>query len=651
MIQNFMLFPFYESKDQQFRFRNYCANGEEVHSFRVPKYSLPSFFFKREKRPLGIGYFYVYDINDQLIATIDPLVYLHTVSTAEYDGFGYVQNRIENGSATFPDPQEGTSNYDNYTLPCGKYYIRLEESNAQKKYYSEVFEVVESEAITDGQELVLNGSLKSNLNNWTTDGSISIVAGFGAQYLGGATTSILNQILNPSSDGMHFYKVSFSINAWGGGPTEYIRVHFNGFDEANSVYVTGIGTYTGYFKNVSKIEVHYYNADVHFVISDISVQKIVGHENHIGLLSSRTCKYPNSINRAIHNYFNYFLLDAQILAPEYGEVIKEEENGDYEKVLSFSRPFKKHQLTPLLLPEPVADALAQLNTFDVVEIFDAFKKDSFILNSQDRLTKFRSIQQFETKIDWQEPNECYMLATVSFDENLTVFDKCCDDNEDAIECFEVGEGDGDSIVLSVTNAGDHFHIAKVSSIFALDAAFVTLYYKKESIRTYTDCESIAGANHQTGISMPWLEFVANGINYYAPDISTYAYSFFIVISQVGCPETVTSAAVCPLPCSRIASAEFSCLDGDPARWFIAVALDVSTCGETCFLEYYDTAIADWRPETESPTAIADGVHSHNTTFTTIEVPNPDTLTKIRLNFNSGAYYSNEVSFATLTPCP
>lgn len=631
-------------------------NGEEVHSFRIPGYMLPAFFFKREKRPQTIGYFYVYDLNDNLIATIDVARHLQVVTSADFDGFGYVQNRIENGQDVFPDNDPDDQNFKNYIFPCGKYYIRLEEADAVKKYYSEVFEVVNDAAVTDGNELVLNGTFGNSgtsLANWNTSGSVAAVPGFGAQYTGGATGSILSQVINGAQDNdNHFYKVSFIITGWNdlGDPTRYVRVHFNNDYVMNSVYVNTIGVYTYYLKNVSKIDIHTYNGEVTFSIGNISVQKIYGHENHVSLSVNRSCKFPNSIDSDNYKYYNFFLFDARILAPEYGEVIKEDDNGDFEKVTSFVRPFKKHQLTPLLLPEPVMDGLAQLNTFDEVEIYDAINQNIFILNSTERLTKFRSIQQFETKTEWQG-SDCYALATISFDENLALFDKCCDDDGGIIHCFDFDEPESMPVIEAEIVDG-HFHIS-LTNTPALSAAFVSLFYKKQAIADYVDCDGITENDTNTGIVIPFNDFAADGIDYFPPDLLGYAYKFYIIVSQIGCVDTVTSAEVCPGVCFHLEVTDHCWIESDVfgnTFWTIRTDINVNLCGATgIVVELYDEGGAVWFEPTVNSYPIPDGASSPEFVFADTVATLSD-VHKIRLK--SGSNYSNEVTMVhAFTPCP
>lgn len=545
MLQNYMLLPFYEQKEQQFRFRNNCQNGEEFHSFRVPNYTLPSFFFKRNKRAEVIQDFRVYDLDDNLIATLNDLRHLHVVSSPNFDGYGYVPNRIENGLSTFSDPSAGgDQNYDNYLLPCGKYYILIsEQSNTGKSYYSEIFEVVDSTPITDANELVLNGGFATDFSGWLTSGTWSIAASK-AVYAGGGGGFILDQIINnPDDDGIHFYRFSVTITNYNdsGDATRYLRIYCNGLDAMNSIFIRANGTYTFYFKKASRVIIQSFNGTVTFNVDDISIQRVVGAEEHVMLTLSKSCKFPNSIDKANHNYFNNYLLDAVILEPEYGEERVENENGDIEKVLSFVRPFKRHKIEPMLQPEPVADALAQLNTFDIAEVYDGWKDNIFLLNSLLSELIIRSIQAFESKFEWQQ-GECYMLANIAFEENLALFDKCCDDTQEIAACLDPTE----EIIIAQEGVVDHphYHISLVNTPTGLSGAMISLYYDKQLRSAFTDCASVPGGMTYTGISIPYDDFAADGIDFFVNDYTLYTYKFYVVATQIGCEDSITSAGVC-----------------------------------------------------------------------------------------------------------
>lgn len=647
MIQNYMLLPFYELKSQQFRFRDNCNYGEEVHSFRIPKHMLPAFFFKREKRAQGINYFYVYDLNDNIVATIDPSVNLQTISTAEYDGFGYVPNRIENGLDVFADNDPSDRNYNNFLLPCGKYYIKLSEADTIKSYYSEVFEVTDAAPITDQMELILNGSFDDDLNNWLTNGTW--VVGIGTvTYTGGGSGFILSQPINTVDDSHHFYKVSFVINAYNdsGDDTRYLRVYFNGDDALNSVVVKASGGYTYYVKNVSQLYIKHFNGEVTFGIHSISVQKIVGHEEHVSLLLASECKYPNSIDKENFNYFNYFLLDALILEPQYAEVKKEEENGDFEKVLSFSRPFKTHQITPMLLPEPVADALAQLNTFDIAELYDGTKNDLFLLNSTEALTKFRSIQSFETSFEWQAPRSCYMLANISFEENLSILNRCCDDADGVVECFDADAGEWIQPEIAVTFVDDHFHIALSNTPTGLEASFVELFFKRQLTEDYTNCDGVGTPSTVAGISVPYSEFAENGIDFYHPDRAGYVFKFMAFFGQIGCPDSFAlSTEACQAPCMYINSIDgcyTSSVIGGHTVYVVHADIDVNLCGDDdVIVELYNNDTSTWFEPAVNSYPLPEGASSPEFVFDDTNAAVPGDIHKIRLR--KGGLTSNEVN--------
>lgn len=649
-----MLLPIYENIEQQFRFRNNCQLGEEIHSFKVPNYMLPSFFFKREKRVNAIGLTRVYNINGTLAAAI-PTADLLQVSSPEFDGIGYVPKRINNILAEFASVATNDEPYENYLLPCGKYYYELHETFNGRIYYSEVFEVVDKTILVDSNELVLNGGFDVDLANWVTSGSWAVTSGK-AVYSGGGTSRLLAQTITDSGiDDIHFYQFTVTISNYNdsGDATRYLRAFCEWPHPTNSIYINGNGTYTFYFTGVHTVALQAFNGDVTFKIDNISIKKVVGAEEYVSMLLSQSCKFPNSIQKEAYNFFNYFLFDAKILQPEYGEVLKEDENGDFEKTLSFVRPFKKHQMTPLLLPEPVADALAQLNTFDIVEIYDADRQDSFLLNSTKRLTQFRSIQSFETKFEWQE-NGCYMLSDISFEENLALFDKCCDDAQEVCPCFNAEQ----KLQISVSFVAGRFLIESLNGdgegqepFEGAECAMVRLSYTKGLLIDYVDCHTLDGVYVSAGISVPYSEFLENGIAFYVNDADTTVYKFLLTASQVGCDDECESNLACAG--GHYINSFDGCSAGDTFFAVIKSIIGVSTDGDACTMEFYDTNGSLWRaPSSYSfgdVSAVADGASTKWPTFTTVVVPNTDTLTKVRLNFGGGNY-SNAVSFSTLAVC-
>jgi hypothetical protein len=266
--------------------------------------------------------------------------------------------------------------------------------------------------------------------------------------------------------------------------------------------------------------------------------------------------------------------------------LKEDENGDFEKVYSFVRPFKKYSLQPMLLSEPVADALAQLNTFDIAELFDSINNDVFLLNSNERLTQFRSIQSFEMKFEWQD-KDCYMLANISFEENLAVYNKCCDDNEDVAPCFDP-EDPLTELTIAVDFLTDHFHISASNTPTDLEGTFITIAYRKVAIGGYIDCSTIGGAETLTGIEMPYADFLANGADFYVSDVADYVYSFFVNVTQLRC-DGVSSDAVCSgcIPFDEeIQSAGF-----DPDTLFVEPVTALVPTGWTVQLFVYCSGVA------------------------------------------------------------
>jgi hypothetical protein len=394
--------------------------------------------------------------------------------------------------------------------------------------------------------------------------------------------------------------------------------------------------------------VQLFNGAITFGITHISVQKVVGHEKHVGMMLTRDCKYPNSIDIDNFNYFNYFLFDALLNAPQYGEVLKQDENGNFENVASFARPFKKHQLSSMLLPEPVADALAQLNTFDQAEIYDGHKHDLFVRNSSSPAIVNRSIQIFETKMDWQNDANCYTLAIVGFDENLNTWDSCCDDAGGVLPCFDP---DGESFVqpaIEVTQEGTHFHIALSNTPVGMEGTMVQLLYSTQDVGDYTNCEGVPTPSQLAGIEMSYTDFAANGIDFYGGDLAGKVFKFSCYFTQVGCDSFALSTEACSEPCLYIIEATGWCytrgdFPGGATIYDVTAPITIATCGLTDItVELFSTAISDWFEPVVYTYPLPDGSSTPHFDFDNFlsGIISPSDITKMRLK--RGTVYSNEV---------
>lgn len=531
---NKCLLPIYENLSKQFRFRINCI-GSDLHTFNYPNYYLPAFFFMRDKRPYGIVALKVLDINGVQVASID-IDRLHIVTTSAYDAIGYTGGVLRN---------EGTLNaygrYINELLPCGIYYYELTEDGTGNKYYSEIWKVTDKAMVPLADELIKNGTFSVSMAAWTTYGTWGVTSGV-ANYTGGVNNDVV--LYQPISAGEYSpmgYIVQFTISNWGGvATTEYLQVRTVSGSTSESVLVTGNGTYTFYTNTAECLEVRLYGFSFNFSIDNISVKAARGVEDMVTIYLSNSCKLPNSID-SNYKYYNILLLDALILEPEYGEELKQEENGDIEKVNSYVRAFKRHRIDPLLLSEPVVNAIAQLNTFDIAGVHDGGRDITYEVNSMRPSYIRPSIMNFDASYEWQDM-QCYCYVRILFDENLAIKDKCCDSNSDIEPCFDNDEDV--NLALSLNCASKTFTISLANNPTSYAGAFIRLYYKKIANADYPDNCGFAATVYDTGIWIPFSEFAANGADFYAADADDYVYAFSAQLNQIGCDGLKGSNTVC-----------------------------------------------------------------------------------------------------------
>lgn len=531
---NKCLFPIYDTIDKQFRNRINCQDSD-LSSFIYPGYYLPAFFFMRPKRPDTISSLKIFDINGTQVAVI-AASRLHIVTTAMYDGIGYTGGILRNESTI-----NANGRYINETLPCGVYYYELTEANTGKKYYSEVWRVVDNAVATSEDEHVINGTFLATMAAWTTTGTWGVSGGV-ANYTGGIVGNdvVLYQPISAGYSPLG-YQVSFTITNYSSvGPANYLQVRTVSGNTSQSILVTGNGTYTFYVDRLECIEVYLYGFSFNFSIDNISAKMISGLEGIVTIYLANRCKVPNNIDDR-YFYYNVLMLDALVIEPEYGEELKQEENGDIEKVNSFVRAFKRHRIDPMLLSEPVTDAISQLNAFDTGGIHDGGRDIFYQLFSDTPDYVRRNVSNFESSFEWQE-GQCYCIVRTFFDENLAIKDKCCDSNTDIEPCF-----DGDTeieIALSLNCDTKIFNIYQSNTPTGLGGAFVKLYYKKIANDDYEGNCGFAATVLYSGINIPYAEFIANGIDFYAADAADYVYAFYVQLTQIGCDDTISSPVVC-----------------------------------------------------------------------------------------------------------
>lgn len=656
MIENLLPFPIYESKEQQFRFRKNCI-GEIEHSFRVPTYAIPSFCFKREKRLNRIGVFRIFDIKDNLVY-LNDFTELFMRSAGDYDVIGYISNRIANDFYAHSTECSDPYNYLNWNLPCGKYYMILSEDGGNKHYYSEIFEVVDVAGITDNIELVRNPKFNNQLlDNWQVSTGWTVVSGK-ASYDGSSGGFLLSQILqNFSADAYHWYKFTITITDYdnGGNADYYLKAYCNGLDAVNAIFIDGNGTYTHYFRKVSRFIIQSCGS-VSFGVTEVSIQKVVGNEEHLSILSVRTCKFPNSVlssEKGVYPFISYFLFETWLLTPEYGEELTANENKNLEKIVSYARPYKRHKMATLTLPEPVADMLAQLNTFDLIEVNDGIKGDLFRQYSLLSPFKSRSIQSFNPKFEWVG-QDCYMVADIAFDENIVAFDRCCDDLLGVVPCYKVSTSHL-SIAVSADSVRKYYSITLDDSSNDLTGAMVRLTYGKVLNDDYVDCDD-TWTGITTDIEIPFTTFAANGMKFYPSDFDTYKYAFKVVLKQVGCnisPLFSNCATSENCLTIRYASGCYTkqLVPVSPSVWHLTIDLDAVICTDGCTLQLWDSFNSVWVTVPaywQLPNTLVqiNGSQTIYPVISQLNISNITHVTKIRVM--CGSDFSNDVPLALAT---
>lgn len=631
MIQNHLFLPIYEDLQQQNRYRPNCEN-RDIHTFICPNYTLPGFFFTRPKSITQVDDVVIRDLNGNLVATL-PVEQLHTIATANYDGIGYtpqVIRRLED---------ETIDGYENWTLPCGLYYIEITETlypNYGKKYYSELFRVVDADAITDGEELVFNGKfIGGSLSGWATNGTWDASTGK-AVYSGGGGGYLLDQTISYTPDKLHLYRIEFTIsNFTTVSGTPYLRVYSNGLNTRDNVKVSGNGTYVFYVNDVSRVLLQMFTGSATFAIDNISIQKIVGWDGYVGITAAKTCTFPNSDDGSGYEgqstrllFYNNLLLDAKILAPQYGEDRTENETGNLENILTFVRAYKLHAVTPLQLPEAVVDAVHQLNTCNYVQIHNSESAQTWQLASTDDSgsnLRPRTFVAFSFSNEWQ-PGQCYALSQLVFEENLSVKSKCCDVAE-AVTCFD----EATEIEVVVTGTSTGIQITLGNTPTGMDGAMVL-----PIILRGADCDNAFEAvNYPPDSAVTWAEFAENGIFFTEEGFTDYVYTVGLLITQFGCDSQIETDEVCSDEwLLEIISVNDSC-DGDDNA--VIAAINIQNYNTITYIEFWNSGTSTW----EHPTLVVDGSNEFNLTLAGAGA----SYTKARLRNISTGNLSAEVSIS------
>lgn len=554
MIQNLGLLDMFEVEtdsdgillitDKQFRNRDNFKN-ENLHSLIASQHIMPGFCFKRKIDGYSFDVNYsgtlgVYDINLNLVAQIPN----QQVEFYQSDGYEYVKLRPHRGYFAVTN---GNSYLDDSTymkikpgeLSCGWYHYILtltkNQGIEQKLYCSEMFQITDDEVVTDKINLVENGDFVNGLIGWNTAGTWSFSGGV-ATNSANAGGLVLDRDIIITDSSKYRYKISFyveSINLLS-SPFDGLEIrvyHSSTYKEIQALRVRTTGQFIFYADDVNTFRL--YATQCTFAISNLRIEKIIGYEQKVYLQAENLCR--NIAALPGENYFDFTLLDAEILSPEYGEELKQDENGNLEKLNSFARAFKLFDIEPLLLPEFMIDFISKLNTFDYVHVYDGKLKRLFELNTTVDETEAISINNFVLKNQW-EGNDVYGLINLQFEQNLAIKNTCCDEvdicncDEDFEPLIQVTQQEEDYVV-NISPVGGP---SSVSNIYPA-CSLVELWYGVATGQTDIDCEGLPAYQityRSSGIIVSGEEFNENGIDFQMEDGKSYC--FYVKVTQNGC---------------------------------------------------------------------------------------------------------------------
>lgn len=413
--------PIYNDINDQMRFNEVCKVCHN-YNFITPKWLFPSFAFTRERFYGLIDSFEVYHEDGTWFCNVKKS--LLQIKTD-------VENSIDYLIFRGLTPISGNSGEIIREWPCGCYYYKIVSED--HVYYSEIFCVETNDAIVYERNHVLEGDFLQDFTNWQTYASTadwtSLENGFAA-YGGGATNLVVLQ-QTTLGVGSYITAITFTVNSSG---SVFLAISVNN-TSAEIFLVTAPGTYTIYSRSPTQFKVT--NVDgTAFEIGNISIRKIIGMKEHVGLRVQNTCRGIN-VGSLDSEYNDKIWLDAKVLQPQYGEDIKQDENGDFEKIDSFVRAYKQYDISPLPLPEFLIDALAKLNTYDYVSINNGVDERFFIYGLEPGLKNTITISNIKLKNEWDELG-CYGMVNLSFEESMAIKRSCCD-SVNIVSCEEIIE--------------------------------------------------------------------------------------------------------------------------------------------------------------------------------------------------------------------
>ncbi len=527
MITALSTLKFYYDLSHQNRYTTQCE-GCDLNTLYVPNYQLPPFAFSMPRYNQPIHEFAIYNA-----ATNTAVFSLYIRDTKDWD--------VSKQAVLYPSADNGfdyiigtgnilTTANDTFTLPCGCYYLVIIRGDATtvnfKKLYSEVFCVKDNGAITDGENIVVNGDFSQGFYSWTNIGGL-VISGGKAALLADVHDGVVlskNIATNDGGCSKFKYKVSFTISDYvANNPGSYVGISvMAGIDGDFYKRITANGTYTFYSDAVTHFKV-YEEVFVTFKIDNITIERVIGMADMVGFTAANTCRGANAVTDC---FADKFYLDARIQEPEYGETLKQDENGDFVQVSSFCRAFKKHPVEPLLLPEFIIDTLAKLNAFDYVAIHKGNGPKMVYVWGAEGTVYNIPIATFEFKNDWVDTG-CYGLVRLSFEETTALKNSCCDEiTVDSCIAFEelspapeiaLTPGSGE-----VTITGTNFPVNAYVEVF-------TAPFTEECDGDFTS----------TGIILTTEDFSANGFVFPYPGSAVCLY---LRVYQTGCDgEFITNA--------------------------------------------------------------------------------------------------------------
>lgn len=504
MITTLAGLPFYDNIEQQFKNRDCCQN-QTLHTYKVPRNQLPAFAFSRDKYYGLIDSWGIIPAGSTIpilsysSADIGTLFYEAPIKIypSTQDGLDYIVHRPE----VIVDPSDDMATYE---LPCGCYYIAI--SSGQKTFYSEIFCAVDAVPITAEDNLVLNGDFSQAFSNWnnlgamTIDGNQAVLSGaYNAAVLTQNISTIPTTIMSPAL-------VEFTIDDLVlPNPGSGVDVHLS----AEEWYHASSGRNTFYVANPAFLQFALVAVDeATFKVSNISIKMIVGYEGFVTMRMANTCR---GVAKFDEGFAETLMLDAEILKPEYGEIVRENENGDFENINSFARAFKKFDVSPMLLPECIIDTLSKANTYDTFIVNNGIDKTVYCQGEDD--LKDITISNFGLQNAWQEP-ECYGLVDFSFEQTLAIKNACCDTTviDDCVNLDEV------SADIEITGYPDGGGVLITPQTPFPDNCYVELF-----VANAADCDAEGTEYFSTSVVVSTEEFNENGLVAWVEEGNEYCF--------------------------------------------------------------------------------------------------------------------------------